>query len=178
MIDKEIIQQAAAVHLAVFDVDGVMTGGELILGPDGAEYKSFHVHDGLGLVMLRNAGIEIAVISSRNSRVVSERMAALGIKHVIQGQQDKASALLSLIELLETEPESIAFVGDDLVDLPAMRIAGLAIAVANARETVREQADWITTARGGEGAVREVCELILDAKGLLEQTLQQYLTGI
>jgi len=171
----ELRRRAAAVRLAVFDVDGVMTDGGLMLGPNGIEYKTFHVHDGLGLVMLRQADIQVAVISSRNSPVVRERMAGLGISLVYQGERDKAVVMDRLCAELGLERDATAYTGDDLIDLPAMGRAGLAIAVANATRPVRERADWITANSGGQGAVREVCDLILDARGMLESCQQRYL---
>jgi 3-deoxy-D-manno-octulosonate 8-phosphate phosphatase (KDO 8-P phosphatase) len=171
----EILKKAAAVRLAVFDVDGVLTDGSLILGSGGEEHKSFHVHDGLGLVMLREAGINVAVISARSSAIVAERMASLGIEFVYQGREDKRASITSLMQDLGMQPGQTLFVGDDLLDLPAMRAAGLAIAVANAHPFVQEHADWVTTRRGGRGAVREVCELLLRAQGRLDEMCHAYL---
>lgn len=171
----EILNKAAAVRLAVFDVDGVLTDGRLILGSGGEEHKSFHVHDGLGLVMLREAGINVAVISARSSAIVAERMASLGIEFVYQGREDKRASITSLMQELDMQPGQTLFVGDDLLDLPAMRVAGLAIAVANAHPFVQEHSDWVTTRRGGQGAVREVCELLLRAQGRLDEMCRAYL---
>ena len=174
-VPAQILERAARIRLAVFDVDGVLTNGSLILGENGNEYKIFHVHDGLGLVMLREAGIEVAVISARSSSIVSERMAALGIDYISQGQNNKREALLSLTDRLGIAPEHASFTGDDLIDLPAMTRVGLPIAVANAHPRVREHAAWVTTKAGGQGAVREICELLLQAHGLLENAFQRYL---
>jgi len=165
---------ARTIRLVVFDVDGVLTDGRLILGERGEEYKVFHVHDGLGLVMLRDAGLEAAVISSRSTPVVQERMAALGINYVYQGENDKRRALEELMRKLQVKNEETAFVGDDLVDLPAMSLAGLAISVANAQPLVRDKADWVTVNAGGRGAVREVCEMILAAQEKLVLAQQRY----
>jgi 3-deoxy-D-manno-octulosonate 8-phosphate phosphatase (KDO 8-P phosphatase) len=167
--------RAAAIRLAVFDVDGVLTDGGLLLGPAGEEYKVFHVHDGLGLVMLRESGFKVAVISSRSAPVVAERMAALGIEHVFQGRDDKRAVLLELAERLGVEPADVAYVGDDLADLPAMAAAGLPIAVADAHPRVRERAQWVTRKPGGRGAVREVCEMLLEAQQLLEARIARWL---
>ena len=172
---NEILQKAASVRLAVFDVDGVLTDGGLILGSNGEEHKIFHVHDGLGLVMLKKSGLHVAVISARSSRVVSDRMASLGIEYVQQGQDDKSQALLSLTQSLNVEMADTLFVGDDLIDLPAMRRAGLAIAVADAHPLVKEHADWVTNRPGGHGAAREICELLLKATGKLDQAYADYL---
>src|SRR3990172_8018881 len=171
---KTIRRKAGQVRLAVFDVDGVMTDGTILLGDNGAEFKTFNVHDGLGLVMLQQAEIDVAIISSRNSRAVEKRMLDLGIKHVLQGITDKAQALTELMQKLGIEDKATAYVGDDLVDLPAMSRAGLAIAVASARPEVLARADWITTAPGGHGGVREVCEMLLEAQGKLAGRVKKY----
>lgn len=169
------MKKAAMIRLAVFDVDGVLTDGSLMLGDDGSEFKTFHVHDGLGLVMLRESGFHVGVISARASSIVAERMAALGIEFVYQGEKNKQEALNTLMKKLNISQQCTAFVGDDLIDLPAMSVAGLSIAVANAQPKVLAYADWVTSKAGGQGAVREVCELLLDAQGLLETSYQRYL---
>jgi len=171
---QAVLDKASHIKLVVFDVDGVLTNGSLILGENGDEYKVFHAHDGLGLVMLREAGLSVAVISARSSPIVAERMAALGIEYVYQGQSDKQTTISELMNTLDVGKNETAFVGDDLVDLPAMSRAGLAIAVANAQPLVLERADWVTGKSGGKGAVREVCEMVLRAKGLLEVAYQRY----
>ncbi len=168
-------KKAAKIRLVVFDVDGVLTDGRLILGDDGSEFKAFHVHDGLGLVMLRESGFHVAVISARSSNIVAERMAALGIECVYQGENNKQEALNTLMKKFNISKHQTAFVGDDLIDLPAMSLAGLAIAVANAQPRVLAHADWVTSKPGGQGAAREVCELLLDAQGLLETSYLRYL---
>ena len=169
----KIRRKAERIRLAVFDVDGVMTDGSILLGDDGTEFKAFHAHDGLGLVMLQQADIGVAIISSRSSRAVARRMLDLGVPHVLQGVRDKAQALQGLLQELQIANEAMAFIGDDLIDLPAMALAGLAIAVANARPEVLASADWITTAPGGRGGVREVCEMLLDSQGKLAGQAQR-----
>lgn len=171
----EILKKAARIRLAVFDVDGVMTDGGLILGNNGEEHKIFHVHDGLGLVMLKKSGFQVAVISARSSRVVSDRMAALGIEYVQQGQDDKGEALLSLTKSLNMDLADTLYAGDDLIDLPAMTRVGLAVAVADAHPLVKEHAHWITNRPGGRGAAREISELLLKATGKLDQAYADYL---
>lgn len=158
----------------VFDVDGVLTDGRLFLNDQGNESVCFDVKDGLGLVMLRDGGLELAVISGRNSSIVAARMGELGIKHVYLGCLDKLSVFLSLVEQLGLTGAQAAYVGDDLPDLPVMRCAGLAVAVADAVERVREVAHWQTKSPGGRGAVREVCELILSAQGRFEAQLARF----
>ena len=172
---SEIMKKAALIRLAVFDVDGVMTNGEIIYTSSHQEQKVFHVHDGLGLKLLGNSGCTVAIISARSSEIVETRMAELGISHVYQGQGDKRSCMLALLDRLAIQPAAAAYTGDDLVDLPAMRQCGLAIAVANAHPFVKSNADWITSLPGGAGAVREVCELILRAQSRLEPLLDDYL---
>ena len=173
-MDAEARKKAAAVQLAVFDVDGVMTDGSILFDDNGTEYKAFHAHDGLGLVMLQGAGVTVAIVSSRVSGVVTRRMAELGIKHVLQGVKDKRQALAGLLQELGIGPGQALFVGDDLVDLPAMSLAGLAVAVANARPQVIARADWTSSAPGGRGGVREVCEMLLEARGKLEDCIEKY----
>ncbi|NKN33842.1 3-deoxy-manno-octulosonate-8-phosphatase KdsC [Marichromatium bheemlicum] len=164
---QEIRNRAAAIRLAIFDVDGVLTDGSLYLGDDGQEYKAFNARDGHGMVMLRDSGVTLAVITGRSSRVVSMRMKSLGVNHVYQGQRDKLAAYLELRERLGVEDTAVAYLGDDVIDLPVMRQVGFAAAVADAHPMVRAEAHWHTTAGGGRGAAREFCELIMDAQGTL-----------
>ncbi|RMD78899.1 MAG: HAD-IIIA family hydrolase, partial [Gammaproteobacteria bacterium] len=166
--------RARAVELVVFDVDGVLTDGGLLLDERGQEHKIFHSRDGHGMKMLQRAGVRIAVISGRVSGAVTHRMAGLGVRHVHQGCEDKLPAYEALLEELGLGPGQTAYVGDDVVDLPVMRRAGLAVAVADAHPLVRARAHWCTTAPGGRGAAREVCELVLEAKGRLEAALAPY----
>jgi len=172
----EILQRAARIRLVVFDVDGVLTDGSLFLGDGGEEYKAFHSRDGHGMAMLKEAGVEIAIITGRTSRVVEHRMAGLGIEHVFQGQRDKLPAFEALLARLGLEPAECAYVGDDVVDLPVMRRVGLAIAVQDAHPLVVRHAHWQTPSPGGRGAARDVCELILEARGELERMLARYLS--
>jgi len=160
----DIRELAARVQLVIFDVDGVFTDGRLYYGADGEELKVFHVRDGHGIKSLLQQGIQVAVISGRSSAAVSRRMQELGIRHVFQGDDDKRPILEKLLKKLALSTDQTACVGDDLADLPLMQVAGIAIAVADAQPEVRAQADWCTRSRGGEGAVREVCDLILEAR--------------
>lgn len=164
-LPTDLLARAAAIRLAVFDVDGTLTDGRLWYGEAGLESKAFHVHDGLGLKRLRANGVQVAIISARLSHPVALRAEELGIAHVYQGQGDKRACLRDLLDALALTAAQAAFVGDDLPDLPPMRMAGLAIAVANAHPWVIEQAHWQTRRNGGEGAAREVCDLILHAQG-------------
>ena len=164
-LPADLLARAAKIRLAVFDVDGTLTDGRLWYGEDGHETKVFHVHDGLGLKRLQANDVQVALITARISHPVALRAEELDIAHVYQGQGDKRGCLLELIDALHLTPEQVAFVGDDLPDLPPMRIAGLAVAVANAHPWVAEQAHWQTRHGGGMGAAREVCDLILHAQG-------------
>jgi len=159
-----VLARAARIHLVAFDVDGVFTDGRLLLGDDGAEYKSFHVRDGYGVRRLLEAGIHAAVISGRRSSAVERRMQELGVEHVFQGVKDKVAVLDSLLETLGLVAQQAAFVGDDEPDLPVMAHVGLSVAVADAHSSVRAAADWTTHAPGGAGAVREVCDLMVAAR--------------
>lgn len=173
-IPQEIIERAARVRLVAFDVDGTLTDGRLWYGEDGHELKSFHVHDGHGLKSLRAHGIEVALVSARISHVVALRAEELGIDHVYQGQADKRACLLDLLHGAGLGPEQSAFVGDDLADLRAMGAAGLAVAVANAHPAIAARAHWTTHAAGGNGAAREVCDLILGAQGKMDAELARW----
>jgi 3-deoxy-D-manno-octulosonate 8-phosphate phosphatase (KDO 8-P phosphatase) len=176
-VTEPVRRKAERIRLVVFDVDGVLTDGSILLGEDGTELKIFNVHDGLGLVMLRESGISVGVISSRACGAVTRRMQDLGIKHVRQGISDKQRALSDLARELNLEMESVAFVGDDLIDLPALAGAGMALAVANARPEVLACADWISTVPGGRGGVREVCEMLLESQGKLAACVDKYRGG-
>lgn len=172
---QDIMEKARQIRVVIFDVDGVLTDGSLFLGDDGQEYKAFHSRDGHGMKMLQRNGVEIAIITGRISNVVNHRIADLGIKHVYQGQQDKTIAYTHLIEALDLQPEQIAYVGDDVVDLPVMQRVGLAIAVQDAHPLVKKHAHWLTPSGGGRGAGRDVCEMIMEAQGTLEAALNEYL---
>ena len=168
-------ERARAIRLAIFDVDGVLTDGRLYFMPDGTEFKSFNTLDGHGIKMLMASGVETAIISGRKSPLVERRAANLGIKHLIQGREDKLTALSELRQIIPVEMHEIAHLGDDLPDLPVMRRVGLGMAVASADAFVREHAHGVTQAVGGAGAAREFCELIMRAQGTLEQAQAAYL---
>jgi 3-deoxy-D-manno-octulosonate 8-phosphate phosphatase (KDO 8-P phosphatase) len=160
----DVLERARRVRLLVLDVDGVLTDGRLHITADGEETKVFHVRDGSGIVAVQRAGIQVAIISGRASAAVTRRAAELGIQHVRQGIGDKGAALELLLHELQLSPELLACVGDDTPDLPMLERASLAIVVADAHASVRPAAHWITTAAGGHGAVREVCDLLLHAR--------------
>lgn len=172
---QDILAKAARVKLVIFDVDGVLTDGGLFMDHQGHEYKKFNSRDGHGMKMLQETGVEVAIITGRNSPVVSHRMSGLGVKHVYQGQQDKRVAFQQLMNDLKLNPVNVAYVGDDVVDLPVMRQVGFAVAVQDAHALVKQHAHWQTPSRGGCGAARDICELIMEAQGNLQTQLAHYL---
>ena len=172
---QDIHSKATAVRLIVFDVDGVLTDGSLFIGDDGQEYKAFNSKDGHGMVMLQQSGVEIAIITGRTSEVVRIRMASLGIERVYQGKREKLPAYEEIKQITGFDDEQIAYVGDDVVDLPVMLRVGLAVATNDAHPLVTQHAHWQTLHGGGEGAARDLCEMIMEAQGNLASVMQSYL---
>ncbi len=172
---QDILGKAARIRLVIFDVDGVLTDGSLYLGDDGQEYKAFYSRDGHGMKMLQAAGVEIGIITGRTSEVVRLRMESLGIRQVYQGQLDKRIAYDRMKTDLGVGDDEIAYVGDDVVDLPVMRRVGLAIAVQDAHPLVKQHSHWQTPSAGGRGAARDVCELLMEARGVLRPAFENYL---
>jgi 3-deoxy-D-manno-octulosonate 8-phosphate phosphatase (KDO 8-P phosphatase) len=172
---NELMQRGKNIKLAVFDVDGVLTDGRLYFLEDGSEFKTFNTLDGQGIKMLINSGVVTAIISGRKTPVVERRAKNLGIAHLYQGREDKMMVLDELLQQLNLSYEQVAYLGDDLPDLPVIRRVGLGMAVANAATFVRQHAHGTTLAKGGEGAAREFCELILNAQGNLEAAHAAYL---
>lgn len=170
-----ILEKAGKLKLLILDVDGVLTDGKLFFDHQGNEYKAFHARDGHGIKLLRRTGVEVAVISGRNSPSVALRMQSLGVDLVYQGYEDKRGAFNEIITRLQLDPEQTGYVGDDLLDLPLIVRAGLAIAVKDAVDEVKQYAHWTTTLPGGEGAVREVCDLIMRAQGQFQALVDGYL---
>lgn len=160
----QIRHLAAQIRLAAFDIDGVLTDGLLYLGPEGQEFKSTSVKDGHGLVMLRKAGVELAVISGRASAAMASRCAELGMGHVYLGVRDKIAVFNSLLEKLNINAGEVAYMGDDTPDLPVLEVCGLSMAPADAMDCVRDAVHWVSQFPGGRGAVREACDLILSAR--------------
>ena len=177
MIREEIRQKASKIKLFISDVDGVLTGGQIILDNNGMEYKVFHVRDGHGIKLLMRAGVEVALLTGRHSKVVDVRARELGIEHVIQGALDKLPAYQELKDRVGVKDEEVAYIGDDNVDMPVMRRVGLSIAVADAEPYVREAADMVLERRGGEAAVREAIDFILKARGDWERINSKYFNG-
>ncbi|MFT5577897.1 MAG: 3-deoxy-D-manno-octulosonate 8-phosphate phosphatase (KDO 8-P phosphatase) [Paraglaciecola psychrophila] len=171
----ELLAKAANIKLLILDVDGVLSDGKLYFSNSGDEMKAFSTLDGQGIKMLQRNGIEVGIITGRTSALVQRRADNLGIKHLVQGREDKLVALKEMSAMLNIDSEHIAYMGDDLPDLAAIRHAHLGITVADGHAFVAEHADWITSARGGNGAVREACEFLLKAQGKLSQAWQHYL---
>ncbi len=166
--------RAANVSLVILDVDGVLTDGRLYFGAQGEALKVFDVRDGHGIKLLRQAGIEVAILSSRRSEIVEVRARELGIVHVLQGEADKCAGFERLLAEMNTTPAQCAFIGDDWPDLPVLTKVGLAAAVADARPEVRRIAHWIAPAEGGRGAVRQLAEFILRAQGKFDAALAHH----
>jgi len=167
-------QRAAAVRLLVLDVDGVLTDGRLYFGADGEALKVFDVRDGHGIKLLREAGVEVAILSARRSPIVERRARELGIARVVQGAADKGAGLGELMAALQVRPEQCGYIGDDWPDLAALAQAGFAATVADAAPEVRRVAHWISAAPGGQGAVRELAEFILRAQGRFDGLLRRH----
>ena len=171
----DIIRKAKQIRLLATDVDGVLTDGRLYFGNSGEELKAFSILDGLGIKLLRDTGIDTAIITGRSSALVERRARELNITRIYQGREDKRQALEELCADLELPLSAVAYIGDDLPDLAAIRAAGLGVAVANAHPYVAQHADWQTSSAGGSGAVRETCELIMKAQGTLNTSWEQFL---
>ncbi|KAF3977324.1 MAG: 3-deoxy-manno-octulosonate-8-phosphatase KdsC [Methylococcales symbiont of Iophon sp. n. MRB-2018] len=172
---QNIIEKAKKLKLLILDVDGVLTDGRLFFDNQGTEYKCFHARDGHGIKLLRQSGVEVAAISGRKSNSVAIRMEKLGVKYVYQGHEDKVAAFNEILQALSIKAVQAAHIGDDLIDLPVMKRVGLSIAVNDANFAVKEYADWCTEAPGGLGAVREVCDFIMQSQGTFDDILQSYL---
>ncbi len=168
---------AAGIKLLILDVDGVLTDGSIILDNDGNEYKAFHVRDGHGIKMLHQAGIRVAIITGRHSKVVERRAHELGITEVFQKCMNKKVAYRQLLRRYSLKDSEVAYVGDDIIDAPIMAEVGLPIAVADADGEAKRCALMTTTNRGGRGAVREVADLILKAKGVWKKMFDEYFTA-
>jgi len=169
------INKLKRIKLLLLDVDGVLTNGCIIYNDNGAETKLFNVKDGLGIKLLMEAGIKVGIVTGRTSKALYHRCTNLGVSLIFDGVHEKTSVLELVSEQTGLLADEIAFVGDDLLDLPLLRRVGLSIAVADAHETVIENADMITSAKGGAGAVREICEAILKAQGLWNKIFKRYL---
>jgi 3-deoxy-D-manno-octulosonate 8-phosphate phosphatase (KDO 8-P phosphatase) len=173
-LSDDIRERARRVRLAAFDVDGTLTDGRLWFDGDGKESKAYHIHDGLGLKLLQDHGVEVAFITARESPSARARGRDLGIRHVFTAVKDKRECLSALCAKLGVPLEAAAWMGDDLADLCLFAHVGLAVAPANRHEWIRDRVHWTTSARGGEGAVRELCDLILEQQGHRDTLLARY----
>lgn len=172
---KHLIEKAKKIKLALFDVDGVLTNGILIYNNDGIELKEFHVHDGVGIKLLQQAGIVVGIITARHSPVIMQRMKDLGITHVYQNQANKLPAYEEMKNKLNLKDEEVLYMGDDLPDIALISRAGLGVTVANAPKITKKYAAWTTTADGGRGAVREVYDFVLQSQNVYDSLIQTYL---
>ena len=174
MPSQAIITAAKNIKLLLLDVDGVLTDGKLYYGNSGEELKAFNIQDGLGIKLLQQGGIQVGIITGRVSTLLQRRADELGINPVIQGREDKLTALRELLENQNLGLHQIAFMGDDLPDLSAINSVGLGITVANASSTLAAKADWQTLRSGGDGAVREAAEMILKAQGKFDTLVERF----
>jgi 3-deoxy-D-manno-octulosonate 8-phosphate phosphatase (KDO 8-P phosphatase) len=171
-ISNTVFDKAKNIKLFVCDIDGVFSDGRIYLGNDGEELKAFHTKDGYGIKALGASGVDVAVITGRQSNIVQTRMTALNVKHIVQGEEDKLPALKAMINKQGLSPDQVAYIGDDMPDYHCMDFIGLSIAVNDAHPAILALADHITTTRGGFGAVREICDIIMQSQNSL-----QYATG-
>jgi 3-deoxy-D-manno-octulosonate 8-phosphate phosphatase (KDO 8-P phosphatase) len=176
-IEPALKERAASIQMLVLDVDGVLTDGRLYFDNAGNEMKAFNTRDGLGMKVLQKSGIEVAIITGRTSKIVARRMDQLGIKHVYQGCEDKLTAFTHLMEITGLQADQICFAGDDWIDLPVLTRVGLAMTVADADEYVKDHVHCITQRKGGEGAVREICNLLLSAQEKDHIILNEFLAS-
>ncbi|CUX97021.1 3-deoxy-manno-octulosonate-8-phosphatase KdsC [Candidatus Hoaglandella endobia] len=167
-LTQRVLDRASRIRLLICDVDGVMSDGLIYMGNHGEELKAFNVRDGYGIRCLLTAGIEVAIITGRCAKLLEERCAILGIKHLYQRQSDKTLAFQALLSKLTLTAQQVAYIGDDLIDAPVMGLVGLSVAVINSHPLLLPRADYVTNIAGGQGAVREVCDLLLLAQKKLE----------
>ena len=174
-LEPEIVTRIRDVKLSIFDVDGVMTDGSLNYGADGETIKTFNTLDGHGMKMLQQSGVEIAIISGRQSQALARRCSDLGIAHLYPGVDDKGKVFAELLRRLGLQAAQVAGIGDDVVDLPILTRCGFAAAVPAAPALVQARVHYVTKAHGGHGAVREFCDLIMQAQGTQDAALAKYL---
>ncbi|WP_194717258.1 3-deoxy-manno-octulosonate-8-phosphatase KdsC [Vibrio sp. S9_S30] len=167
-VNRDVFNIAKNLKLLICDVDGVFSDGLVYMGNQGEELKTFHTRDGYGIKALMSAGIEIAIITGRQSKIVENRMTALGISLIYQGQDDKLKAYADICEKLNIAPEQTGYIGDDLIDWPVMEKVALKVCVADGHPLLVKRANYVTRIKGGHGAVREVCDLVLEARGELD----------
>jgi 3-deoxy-D-manno-octulosonate 8-phosphate phosphatase (KDO 8-P phosphatase) len=172
---SELYDRARRIRLVIFDVDGVLTNGNLFITDAGEEFKAFYSQDGHGMKMLQATGLQLAIVTGRTSRSVELRAQNLGVGILYQGVDDKLAVFEQILATFGFEQESCAYMGDDLVDLPVMRRCGLAVAVPDAPPLVKSRAHYVTRQPGGRGAVRELCEIIMHAQGTFDAQMERYL---
>ncbi|WP_394172736.1 3-deoxy-manno-octulosonate-8-phosphatase KdsC [Thalassotalea litorea] len=165
-VDSALLEIASNIKLLVCDIDGVFSDGRIYLGNDGEELKTFNTKDGFGIKALQRAGVEVAIITGRRSNIVTNRMTSLGVKHMVQGEEDKLPAMKTIMQTCGVDFHQVAYIGDDVPDLPCIQKAALGVAVQDAHPLVSRNANYITFLPGGSGAVRELCDLIMQAKGV------------
>ena len=171
----DVIEKAKSIRIVIFDVDGVLTDGTLYFTDSGEEIKAFNSRDGHGMKMLKASGVELAIITARESRSVKLRAENLNITLLYQGEKNKLKVFESLVTKLKIDMSSCAYVGDDLIDLPVMTRCGLSICVPSSPILVKKHAHYVTNSEGGQGAVREVCEMIMRSQGTLDEQVEKYL---
>lgn len=172
-VSQRVMRRAERICLLILDVDGVLSDGFIYMGNNGEELKAFNVRDGYGIRCVLTSAIEVAVITGRKAKLVADRCKTLGITQLYQGQTDKRLAYQDLLAKLAIAPENVAYIGDDLIDWPVMAQVGLSVAVADAHPLLIPRADYVTRIKGGHGAVREVCDLLLLAQGKLDEAKGQ-----
>lgn len=168
-LNQKVEQLAPTIRLLICDVDGVFSDGRIYLGNNGEELKAFNTRDGYGVKALQNGGVDVAIITGRNSPLVEQRMKSLGVRHIYMGKENKIAAYEALLDKLSLTPQQVAYIGDDSPDLSVMKRVGLAISVPDGHPFVKKNADHITTLPGGFGAVREVCDLLLIAQNKFDE---------
>jgi 3-deoxy-D-manno-octulosonate 8-phosphate phosphatase (KDO 8-P phosphatase) len=171
---QHLTEKAQAIRLLILDVDGVLTSGNLVYTKEAIHYKAFYVHDGLGIKLLQKTGVQIGIITTCKSDIIKRRAQDLGVHHIYQGYEDKLIPYQELKQKLSLTDSQIAYVGDDLPDLPVIRRVGLGMTVANAPLILQQQASYVSKAPGGEGAVREICEFIMQAQGTYSGIIETY----
>lgn len=171
---EEVIERAKKIKLFVMDVDGVLTDGRITYGTYGDELKNFNVNDGLGIILMKRAGIKCVILTAKASRSVKKRAKELKINKVYQNFHYKINALTKMINKFRVKNEEICFIGDDIIDIPVLSRVGLAVTVPNGREEVKPYAHYVTEKKGGHGAVREVCDLIIKSQGLWDNVTKAY----
>ncbi|WP_119328554.1 KdsC family phosphatase [Cysteiniphilum halobium] len=176
MVRGDLKERIANIQLLILDVDGVLSDGKIILSNDGNLTKNFDVKDGLGMLLLQKFDVKLAVITGKTSQVVQDRLSSLGVHDIYQGQKNKVKAYEDLLKKHQISEKNVAYMGDDLPDLTLMMKSAISFAPCDAINTVKTRVDYVTVQKGGCGAVREVCDLILESKGLLDKIIDDYIT--